>query len=254
MLKTTPYENTTRTKVVLFTGTPAPCHAQSAGVFVMSKSDELCHAVQEPSRNDDSPSKSSLQRRPATMRDSQYRSCAAQNQFTAYLLAAIRNYKRTYLKKYTDRLVGLRLLKQLTLDIRQDRDGTTPMPLTVCAVCHRQATRKTAMLRADDSAIKHLLVQRIPAANAESLLTDGTLSEPRFSAVHHLFPRGEYTGLISRLRGIFQCAEERLALLWLLVLRRRRQRSRIDPAGDQCRIHGIIKRIVEGKHRWKLTI
>ena len=36
------------------------------------------------------------------MRDSQYRSCAAQNQFTAYLLAAIRNYERTYLKKYTD--------------------------------------------------------------------------------------------------------------------------------------------------------
>lgn len=152
-----------------------------------------------------------------------------------------------------NRLVGLRLLKQLTLDIRQDRDGTTPMPLTVCAVCHRQVNRKTAMLRADDSAIKHLLVQRIPAANAESLLTDGTLSEPRFSAVHHLFPRGEYTGLISRLRGIFQCAEERLALLWLLVLRRR-QSSRIDPAGDQCRIHGITKRIVEGKHRWELTI
>lgn len=39
------------------------------------------------------------------MRDSQYRSCAAQNQFTAYLLAAIRNYKRTYLKKYTDTML-----------------------------------------------------------------------------------------------------------------------------------------------------
>ena len=31
------------------------------------------------------------------MRDSQYKSCAVQNQFTAYLIAAIRNYKRTYL-------------------------------------------------------------------------------------------------------------------------------------------------------------
>lgn len=30
------------------------------------------------------------------MRDSQYKSCAVQNQFTAYLIAAIRNYKRTY--------------------------------------------------------------------------------------------------------------------------------------------------------------
>lgn len=36
------------------------------------------------------------------MRDSQYKSCTAQNQFTAYLLAAIRNYKRTYLKKHAD--------------------------------------------------------------------------------------------------------------------------------------------------------
>lgn len=27
------------------------------------------------------------------MRDSQYKSCAVQNQFTAYLIAAIRNYK-----------------------------------------------------------------------------------------------------------------------------------------------------------------
>ena len=32
------------------------------------------------------------------MRDSQYKSCAVQNQFTAYLIAAIRNYKRTYLR------------------------------------------------------------------------------------------------------------------------------------------------------------
>ena len=153
-----------------------------------------------------------------------------------------------------NRLIGLCLPKQLALDICQDRDSTASMPLTVCAVCHRQANRKTAMLRADNSAIKHLLVQRIPAANAESLLTDGTLSEPRFSAVHHLFPRREYTGLISRLSGIFQYAEERFTLLWLLVFRRRRQRSRLDPAGDQCSIHSIIKRIVEGKHRWKLTI
>lgn len=30
------------------------------------------------------------------MRDSQYKSCAVQNRFTAYLIAAIRNYKRTY--------------------------------------------------------------------------------------------------------------------------------------------------------------
>ena len=110
------------------------------------------------------------------------------------------------------------------------------------------------MLWADDSAIKHLLVQRIPAANAESLLTDGAVSEPRFSTVHHLFPRGEYTGLIFGLHGILQCAEERFTFLWLLVFRRRRQRSRVDPASDQCRIHGITKRIVEGKHRWKLTI
>lgn len=36
------------------------------------------------------------------MRDSQYKSCTAQNQFTAYLLAEIRNYKRTYLKKHAD--------------------------------------------------------------------------------------------------------------------------------------------------------
>lgn len=36
------------------------------------------------------------------MRDSQYKSYAAQNQFTAYLLAAIRNCKRTYLKKHAD--------------------------------------------------------------------------------------------------------------------------------------------------------
>lgn len=39
------------------------------------------------------------------MRDSQYRSCTAQNQFTAYLLAAIRNYKRTYLKKHADTML-----------------------------------------------------------------------------------------------------------------------------------------------------
>ena len=112
-----------------------------------------------------------------------------------------------------NRLIGLCLPKQLALDICQDRDSTASMPLTVCAVCHRQANRKTAMLRADDSAVKHLLVQRIPAANAESLLTDRTVREPCLSAVHHLFPRSEYTGLISRLRGIFQCAEERLTLL-----------------------------------------
>ena len=30
------------------------------------------------------------------MRDSQYKSCAVQNQLIAYLIAAIRNYKRTY--------------------------------------------------------------------------------------------------------------------------------------------------------------
>lgn len=29
------------------------------------------------------------------MRDSQYKSCAVQNQFTAYLIAAIRNYKKS---------------------------------------------------------------------------------------------------------------------------------------------------------------
>ena len=48
------------------------------------------------------------------MRDSQYRSCAAQNQFTAYLLAAIRNYKRTYLKKYTDTM-----LRHLSYQVRR---------------------------------------------------------------------------------------------------------------------------------------
>lgn len=153
-----------------------------------------------------------------------------------------------------NRLVGFCLPEQLTLGIRQDRDGTASMPLAVCAVCHRQTNRKTSMLRADDGAVKHLLVQRIPAANAESLLTDRTVREPCLPAVHYLFPCGEYTRLISRLRGIFQCAEERLALLWLLILRRRRQRSRIDPAGDQCRIHGIIKRIVDGKRRWDLAV
>lgn len=48
------------------------------------------------------------------MRDSQYRSCAAQNQFTAYLLAAIRNYKRTYLKKYTDTMLLEQSLERYT--------------------------------------------------------------------------------------------------------------------------------------------
>ena len=38
------------------------------------------------------------------MRDSQYKSCAVQNQFTAYLIAAIRNYKRTYLRKISTAL------------------------------------------------------------------------------------------------------------------------------------------------------
>lgn len=55
MLKTTPYENTTRIKVVLFTGTPAPCHAQSAGVFVVSKSNEKRRAVQRSAHNGRSP-------------------------------------------------------------------------------------------------------------------------------------------------------------------------------------------------------
>lgn len=48
------------------------------------------------------------------MRVSQYRSCAAQNQFTAYLLAAIRNYKRTYLKKYTDTMLLEQSLERYT--------------------------------------------------------------------------------------------------------------------------------------------
>lgn len=43
-------------------------------------------------------------RRPAAMRDSQYKSCAVQNQFTAYLIAAIRNYKRTYLRRISTAL------------------------------------------------------------------------------------------------------------------------------------------------------
>lgn len=38
------------------------------------------------------------------MRDSQYKSCAVQNQFTAYLIAAIRNYKRTYLGRISTAL------------------------------------------------------------------------------------------------------------------------------------------------------
>lgn len=38
------------------------------------------------------------------MRDSQYKSCAVQNQFTAYLIAAIRNYKRTYLRRISTAL------------------------------------------------------------------------------------------------------------------------------------------------------
>ena len=115
-----------------------------------------------------------------------------------------------------NRLVGFCLPEQLTLGIRQDRDGTASMPLTVRTVCHRQANRKTAMLRADDSAVKHLLVQRIPAANTESLLTDGTVGEPCLSAVHYLFPRRKYASLISWLRGITQCTEVRLTLLCFL--------------------------------------
>ena len=39
-----------------------------------------------------------------SMRDSQYKSCAVQNQFTAYLIAAIRNYKRTYLRRISTAL------------------------------------------------------------------------------------------------------------------------------------------------------
>ena len=38
------------------------------------------------------------------MRDSQYKSCAVQNQFTAYLIAAIRNYKRTYFRRISTAL------------------------------------------------------------------------------------------------------------------------------------------------------
>lgn len=38
------------------------------------------------------------------MRDSQYKSCAVQNQFTAYLIAAIRNYKRMYLRRISTAL------------------------------------------------------------------------------------------------------------------------------------------------------
>ena len=41
------------------------------------------------------------------MRDSQYKSCAVQNQFTAYLIAAIRNYKRTYLRRISTAMQGL---------------------------------------------------------------------------------------------------------------------------------------------------
>lgn len=49
------------------------------------------------------------------MRDSQYKSCTAQNQFTAYLLAAIRNYKRTYLKKHADiKAASVQIIAQLT--------------------------------------------------------------------------------------------------------------------------------------------
>ena len=153
-----------------------------------------------------------------------------------------------------NRLVGFCLPEQLTLGIRQDRDGAASMPLTVRTVCHRQANRKAAMFGADNGAVKHLLVQRIPATNTETLLTDGAVSEPCLSAVHYLFPRRKYASLILRLCGILQCTEKRLALLRLLVLWRRRQRSRVDPASDHCRIHGIIKRIVEGKHRWELAI
>ncbi len=36
------------------------------------------------------------------MRDSQHITCAAQNQFTAYLSAAVHNYKRAYLKKHSN--------------------------------------------------------------------------------------------------------------------------------------------------------
>lgn len=38
------------------------------------------------------------------MRDSQYKSCAVQNQLTAYLIAAIRNYKRMYLRRISTAL------------------------------------------------------------------------------------------------------------------------------------------------------
>ena len=38
------------------------------------------------------------------MCDSQYKSCAVQNQFTAYLFAAIRNDKRTYLRRISTAL------------------------------------------------------------------------------------------------------------------------------------------------------
>ena len=48
------------------------------------------------------------------MRDSQYKSCTAQNQFTAYLLAAIRNYKRTYLKKHADTMLLEQSLERYT--------------------------------------------------------------------------------------------------------------------------------------------
>ena len=48
------------------------------------------------------------------MRDSQYKSCTAQNQFTAYLLAAIRNYKRTYLKKHADTMLMEQSLERYT--------------------------------------------------------------------------------------------------------------------------------------------
>ena len=57
------------------------------------------------------------------MRDSQYKSCTAQNQFTAYLLAAIRNYKRTYLKKHADTMLldspSNDILRHLSYQVRR---------------------------------------------------------------------------------------------------------------------------------------
>lgn len=65
------------------------------------------------------------------MRVSQYRSCAAQNQFTAYLLAAIRNYKRTYLKKYTDTMLLEQSLERYTeaSELSDEPDLFSGLPL-----------------------------------------------------------------------------------------------------------------------------